>query len=308
MINKKITLYFLTLLYCIDIFAARGWYTIEIKNMTKETLKGSRYADQSDVLVHTTQHARGSDCNDFWLGSDLKPGESYSDRQGSWYCVGACYDKFRVKDQEFYIPNHCSSSTIEVREDGVYLNGSRPRPYDCWKVPGWGLELAGIKSGMEAAIFSLKLAEGFLEKVGKPVATTGALAVRESGKGILVAGREISTEVLSSSEDMAEFLLTAIDIQKLHWDGNLQDMADGKMGNFQVTATIFKKDFSFNLDLDIHKGVDFVKNIAQKIVDKLKEMIDKMEYIVTSHNDFIKKDDMIKMALRRTNHKIQFSE
>jgi hypothetical protein len=268
-INQILLISFI-FLYGFPTYALSGW-KITITNKTNATLRGNGDEGKSDVAVNTTL----AGCQNIWLGKDLAPGQSYDERK-SGICLIACFDKFRVKDQDFYIPNHCGNSTIEVRPDGVYLNGSKAKPYNCYGVPAWGAELAAKKIAMETALLSLTAAEQFLAKVGKPVATTGAGAVRDAGTGILTGAKETTNAVLSGSEDVAEFLLTAIDIQKRHWDGKLEDLAKGNLGNVEVAGKIFNQSFDISLNLDVVNAANSIKGIAQKIVDLLTDAVNKM--------------------------------
>lgn len=279
-----------------------GWWTITIKNSTNALLHGDSDKNKADVLVHTTLVT----CSDFWISTNLLPGQQYSEKQKAAACVGACYDWFKVKGNKYYIPNHCSNSTIDVREDGIYLNGSKAHPYNCDNVVQWGIELAAKKIAMETALISLKAAEGFLDQVGKPVASTGALSVRETAKGVLVAGKEVATGVLSSSEAVAEFLLTAIDIQKRHWDGNLQDFAQGNLGNVQISGKVFNQDFDFKVTLDVRKPYEGLKTVAGKIADLFIQLSNQMNNLKVGYQPFKLSDDMIKLTMTRFVRKHSF--
>lgn len=274
-------------LFSTQIIQAAGWYNIIIRNKTKDML------NKGDVNVHTTQ----AGCPSFWNGNDLQPGQEYSENQKAGICAGACFDYFTVKGAKYYIPNQCSSATIEIFDGFVNLNGNKAHPYDCYNVPAWGIELAAKKTAMETALLSLKAAEGFLDKIGKPVATTGASAIRQTATGTLTAGKEVALGVLSTSESTAEFLLTAIDIQKKHWDGDLKDFAKGNLGNVQLSGKIFNQDFNITFDLDLRSPYDAIKSAGQKIVDLFKTIASAMSTVSVGYQPLKISDDMIKLSL-----------
>jgi hypothetical protein len=289
MIKKMIILSMIFYACMHNLLHANGWYNIILRNSTKRVIK------PEELHVHTTQ----AGCPDIRNPNALQPGQEYSERQSKFFCAGACFDWFKVNDAQYYIPNQCGSSTIDVRQNGVYLNGSRARPYNCFSVIAWLTELGAKKIAMETALAALKAAEVFLEQVGKPVASTGTFVVRETAKGALTAGKEIAVGALSSTEDVASFLLTSIDIQKRHWDGTLQDFAQGRLGNVRVSGKIFNKDFDVAVDLDMRKPFDSIKNLAAKIVDIFNQFAQQLSNIKVGYQPVHIPDDMITLTLQR---------
>lgn len=235
-------------------------YTVRMYNRSSTTYK------DSEVHVHNT----AAWCPDSRNEGDLiaKTGD-YIDDYKSIRCGHTCFDYFEVKDQKFYIPDQCSSPTIEIFDDAIYLNGKIPKPYDCWKAPGWAFELAAKKIALESAKFALQVAEGFLDKVGKPIGTTGALAVRETGKGVVNAGGQAAVAVIEATDEVVTALMEAVNIKNIHWDGSLTDLEKGSLGSLEIKGTVFKQNFDVKVDLDVTKPFDALKHVAENIVEKL---------------------------------------
>lgn len=115
----------------------------------------------------------------------------------------------------------------------------------------------------------LEAAKGFLEKVGKPVATGSISAAQQTAAGTLQAGETVSVGVLTATDEAIKTILKTFNIQQIRYEGSLQKLASGNLGNVKCKALIAQQKVKFDFDLNIKDAMGSIKNLANKIADAI---------------------------------------
>lgn len=207
---KRVLLFFIVLAHmqgCFDGIVLGYW--VRIRNTTNQ------WFDPGSIEVHNTL----AGCSDTYNSYDIGPDEPYFEEYVGRCGGGVCFDWYSINGRKFYIPNQCHDVSIEIRPDGLFLNGSSAMQY-----------------GDVGAFFSfvgLEIAKGFedlgqkLENVGEDIEKIGEQAIafakdlanraqecvymtKDSGE---LAGREIAygvaTAALETAKAAAQGTLTA---------------------------------------------------------------------------------------------------
>lgn len=157
----------------------------------------------------------------------------------------------------------------------------------------------------KAAQGTLDTAKAFLQKAGRPIATGTIGAAQTSATGFLSAGETVATGVLTGVDETVQTMLSTFDIQHIRYEGSLQELAKGSLGNVTCKATIVGKSFDFNFDLDVKGPIESLKNLTNKIkdvfVDEAKKAVNKLQegaqkLHLSSRKDY---NDMIMLTLTR---------
>jgi uncharacterized protein YjbI with pentapeptide repeats len=128
-----------------------------------------------------------------------------------------------------------------------------------------------LEATYQTAYGSLKAAEGFLAEVVKPTASGVLVGAREAGNGILEGAKEASLGALEGGKWVVNNTLGQIDLNRIHYDGNLQDFATGILGNVEFKGKIIAP-FDFKATLDVSDVFASIKQITNKLVDDLEEV------------------------------------
>jgi hypothetical protein len=156
----------------------------------------------------------------------------------------------------------------------------------------------------KAAEQVLELAKQFLEKAGKPIATGSIEAARQTASGALQAGETASIAVLTATDQATQALLEGIlktfNIEQLRYEGSLQKLASGNLGNVQCKATIAKQKIDFNFDLTIKDPIKSIDKLATAIADKIVDLAQKTAQKAAGifHTNITPlQDDVLKLTL-----------
>jgi len=152
--------------------------------------------------------------------------------------------------------------------------------------------LIGAKTTAEQVLVG---AQGFLNQVGSNVSRGVLEAARQTGEGILVGAREGTLGVMEGGKFVATQLLSAFNLQSLHYDGNLQDMAHGQLGNVEAKMELLGNDVSLHFSLNLKGGFDVVKDSVMNLVHKVVDQISSIPLVQESRS-FVKQEPEVMAA------------
>lgn len=128
-----------------------------------------------------------------------------------------------------------------------------------------------LQGAQETAKLGTQAANGFLQGVEQTA--DGILQFSDdAAKGVLEAAKQTGVGVLQGTTWVVNNTLGQFDINKIHYDGNLQDLSKGVLGNVLVEAQVVKP-ISFHMNLDPKNVANSVASIATDIFNTLKHTL-----------------------------------
>lgn len=145
---------------------------------------------------------------------------------------------------------------------------------------------------------TLRAATGILD-ASKAVATGTLEAAKQTSRGVLLAGETVSVGVLIAADEVMKAALETFDIQHMRYEGSLQELAKGNLGNVRCTAIIVKQNVNFIFDLNIKDPLNSIKNLANIIADSVTSIAKQMGKGLagTKAHNMHMHDDLIKLTL-----------
>lgn len=114
----------------------------------------------------------------------------------------------------------------------------------------------------------LSAAQGFLRVVEST--STGVLQTSgDAAKGVLEGAKQTSVGVLQGTTWVANQTLNQFEITRIHYDGSLQDLAKGTLGNVEVDARIVQP-LTFHMTLDPKNITSSVTSVVNDITTTFK--------------------------------------
>lgn len=129
-----------------------------------------------------------------------------------------------------------------------------------------------LEGAYQTANGSLKIAEHFLDDVVQNLATGTLRGPKLASQGILEGAKHASVGVLEGGRWLTNQSLGQIDITCIHYDGNVQDLIRGNLGNVEIRGKILVPFKPVKFDLDISNPIASVTSAAASI-GKLMESV-----------------------------------
>ena len=157
--------------------------------------------------------------------------------------------------------------------------------------------LIGARKGAEQI---LEAAKSILDASNKAAAGTLDVA-RQTASGTLKAGEVVATGVLRAADETTKLILSSFDIQEIRYEGSLQKLFKGNLGNCSCKAIIFKQKVDLNFDLNVHDPIDGIKKLANKIADKVVQAAQTsssaLKNFFTANETLYNQEDILKLTM-----------
>lgn len=175
------------------------------------------------------------------------------------------------------------------------------------KVVAWGAELAArqivqtigkqvlaaanaVAQGVliaseQTAQASLVAADGFLDKVGQPVASGTLTAVQAAGAGVLDATKQATLGTMQGGAFVVKAAASIVDIQKIYFQGSVRNLTGGKLGKVNVQAMLFGQQVNLGpVDLDVSNAPAFIAAVVNKAVQQVQAGFNQLDVLVNARN------------------------
>lgn len=131
--------------------------------------------------------------------------------------------------------------------------------------------IAPLIAAREGAQQVLEAAKKILDASNK-AATASIDAANQAADATLKGGQSASIAVLTAADKTAnaivDNLLKNFNIQQVRYEGSLQKLASGNLGNVQCIAFLAGRNFDFNFNLSIKEPINGIEILSKKIADK----------------------------------------
>ncbi|MDR3550357.1 MAG: hypothetical protein P4L31_03020 [Candidatus Babeliales bacterium] len=123
--------------------------------------------------------------------------------------------------------------------------------------------LTADSSELAATISAKVTADGVLE------------AAKQTSAGVLTGAGAATKGILTAVDQVVNQLMNTFNVKHIKYQGNLQSMATGNLGNVECSAVILNQKVNFKFDLNVHQPAQGIADIVNKLVDACTKEIKK---------------------------------
>jgi len=156
-------------------------------------------------------------------------------------------------------------------------------PKDCAYIVQDKLDIAGKQASMAIATAALDAAKALVQGsigAGNTIAQ-GAISIGSGSvqatntltHGVLTKTEQTAHKTLAFAEQITQQILEGFDIQNITYQGDLESLANGVLGNVSCTAMILGTPTKITFSLDVKKPINSIANLITKIVDQISSII-----------------------------------
>ena len=116
---------------------------------------------------------------------------------------------------------------------------------------------------------------------GIMIGSKGVLeGVHQTAQGVLIGAEASANSILEAVKIVTEEVLDSFKITRLHYHGDLQNLAKGNLGNVACKAKILSQEVNFKFDLNAKKATESIEKVVKQIVNKMKDEIEGMVKVI----------------------------